>query len=58
MHKEVLARFDQTWLPLTAFIIFGVCFLVYLYWTFKNENKKYYEDSSFIVLEDGVKHER
>ena len=58
MHKDVLSQFDQTWLPITALILFLVTFIIYLYWTFKNDNKKYYESSSYIVLEDGVKHEQ
>lgn len=58
MHKEVLQNFDKPWLPLTALFIFVSCFLVYTYWTYRKENKKHYELSSFIPLKDGVKHER
>ncbi len=57
MHKEVLSRFDQPWLPMTALCIFGVLFIAYTYWTFKKENKPVYESASMIPLEDGVKHE-
>ena len=58
MDKDVLSQFDKPWLPITALIIFGVCFLTYCYWTFKKENKKIYENSSYMPLHDGVKHER
>ncbi len=58
MHKEVLSHWDQPIFPIVALIIFLVCFAVYIYWTYKKSNKKYYEESSQIVLEDGVKHER
>lgn len=58
MKKEVLSQFDMPWLPLTALAIFAVCFIAYTYWTFKKSNKKFYENSSLMPLEDGVKHER
>lgn len=58
MHKEVLSQFDKPFLPIVALIIFLVCFAVYFYWTMKKSNKKYYENSSYIPLEDGVKHEQ
>jgi len=58
MHKEVLSHWDQPIYPIVALIIFLVCFAVYTYWTLKKSNKKYYEETSFIVLEDGVKHEQ
>jgi cbb3-type cytochrome oxidase subunit 3 len=57
MHKEVLSRFDHPIYPITALIIFGVCFIAYSYWTFKKENKPVYENASMMPLEDGVKHE-
>lgn len=58
MQREVLSRFNLPWLPISALIIFLVCFLIFLYWTFKKENKSLYESSSHIPLTDGVKHER
>ncbi|MFA6236360.1 MAG: cbb3-type cytochrome c oxidase subunit 3 [Bacteriovorax sp.] len=58
MHKEVLSRFDLPWIPMSALIIFLVCFLIYVYWTFKKENKSFYESSSHIPLTDGVEHEQ
>lgn len=57
MHKEVLSRYDQTWLPLTALAIFGVCFIAYTYWTYKKSNKPIYDLASLMPLEDGVKNE-
>lgn len=58
MKNEVLSRFDHPILPIVALIIFATCFLIYTYWTFKNENKKFYENSSLMPLTDGVRHER
>ncbi|MDO9181103.1 MAG: cbb3-type cytochrome c oxidase subunit 3 [Bacteriovorax sp.] len=58
MHTEVLSRFDQPWLPILALIIFLTCFLSYVFWTFKKENKNKYDHSSYMPLHDGVKHER
>jgi cbb3-type cytochrome oxidase subunit 3 len=57
MHKEVLSRFDQPWLPITALALFGVCFIAYTYWTYKKSNKPIYDIASMMPLEDGVKHE-
>lgn len=58
MHTEVLSRWDQPLYPIIALILFLVSFSFYFYYTMKKSNKKYYEKSSTIVLEDGVKHER
>lgn len=58
MKTEVLSRFDLPWLPITALAIFLVCFVIFLYWTFKKENRGFYESSSHIPLTDGVIHER
>ena len=58
MDKDVLGRFDQPLFPIIALIIFAVCFICYTIWTFKKANKKFYERSSFLPLQDGVKHER
>lgn len=57
MHTEVLSRWDQPIFPIIALVLFLVCFGIYFFYTMKKSNKKYYEESSFIVLEDGVKHE-
>lgn len=57
MPNEVFSRFDLPWLPLSALIIFLVCFLIFLYWTFKKENKNLYEASASMPLTDGVEHE-
>ena len=58
MDKDVLSRFDHPIYPIIALIIFALCFIVHTFWTFKKENKKLYENSSYLPLEDGVKHER
>ena len=57
MEKEILSRFNQPWLPIVALVIFLICFIMYVFWTFKKENKSLYEKSSYMPLHDGVKHE-
>jgi cbb3-type cytochrome oxidase subunit 3 len=56
MYREILSQFDQPWLPITGLIIFVTCFLIFVFWTFKKENKEFYEHSSHIPLQDGVNH--
>jgi cbb3-type cytochrome oxidase subunit 3 len=52
MKQEVLSHFNHTWLPLTALLLFIACFTLYLFWTFKKENKKLYEEISHLPLKD------
>lgn len=52
MKQAVLKHWDIPWLPITALLIFVICFAAYTYWTFKKENKKMYEEASMIPLED------
>jgi cbb3-type cytochrome oxidase subunit 3 len=58
MPQAVLSHWDQPLYPIIALGLFLVSFAIYFYWTMKKSNKNYYEKSSYIVLEDGVKHER
>lgn len=58
MDKDIFNHFNQPWLPMTAMGIFVTCFIIYVYWTYKKSNKKFYENSSYMPLHDGVKHER
>lgn len=58
MMREVLSRFDQPIFPISALFIFAICFVIYVFWTLKKENKKFYDRSSYMPLNDGVKHER
>lgn len=53
MKQAVLSHWDLPWLPITALMIFVICFAAYTYWTFKKENKKVYDEASMIPLEDG-----
>jgi hypothetical protein len=55
MKQAVLAHWNLPWLPLTALVIFVVCFGAYVYWTFRTENKAFYEDAAQIPLEDPKK---
>lgn len=52
MKQEVLKAFDLPWLPISALVLFVVCFSLYTWWTFRQKNKKFYEDISLIPLED------
>lgn len=55
MKQIVLSRWDLPWLPITALLIFVICFAAYTYWTFKKENKDLYDHASSLPLEDGEK---
>jgi cbb3-type cytochrome oxidase subunit 3 len=52
MKQEVLSQFNMPWLPVTALLLFVVCFALYAYWTFKSSNKEHYEKASMVPLED------
>lgn len=52
MKQEVLKNWDLPWLPVTALIIFVVCFGIYTFWTFRKKNKGFYEDASRVPLEE------
>jgi cbb3-type cytochrome oxidase subunit 3 len=52
MKQAVLSQFDMPWLPISALIIFSVCFCVYVYWTYKKENKEIYDQASLIPLQE------
>ena len=58
MYTEVLSKFNQPLLPILALLIFISCFSLYIFWTFKKENKQVYKKSSYMPLHDGVKLER
>lgn len=55
MKQAVLSNWNLPWIPLSAFIMFIVCFALYTYWTYRKENKKVYEEASLIPLEDPMK---
>ncbi|MBY0415211.1 MAG: cbb3-type cytochrome c oxidase subunit 3 [Bdellovibrionales bacterium] len=52
MKQDALSNFNMPWLPTTGLIIFVVCFCIYVYWTFKKENKELYDRAAMIPLED------
>ena len=58
MDQEVLSKFNQPWLPTTALLLIATFFFGYTFWVLKKSNKKTYEDTSTMPLNDGVKHER
>ncbi len=52
MKQSVLGNFEMTWIPVVGLLLFVSCFVIYTYWTFKKENKKFYEDASALALQD------
>lgn len=52
MKQAVLKHWDLPWLPVSALIIFVICFVLYALWTYSKENKKMYEDASYLPLQD------
>jgi cbb3-type cytochrome oxidase subunit 3 len=52
MSKDVLSNFDMPWVPITGLLIFMVCFVAYIYWTYKKENKDVYDRASMLPLSE------
>ena len=52
MNKDTLSRFDMPWMPITGLIIFFVCFMAYVYWTYKKDNKDIYDQASKLPFEE------
>lgn len=52
MKQAVLSHWDMPWLPLTALVIFVVCFGLYTWWTFRKDNKPHYDAAAMIPLEE------
>lgn len=55
MKQAVLSQWDLPYLPITALLIFLLCFGAYVYWTFKKCNKRIYQEASEIPLNDPIK---
>jgi len=53
MKQQALSNFDMPWLPISALIIFVVCFCFYTWWTYKKDRIDQYILMSKIPLEDG-----
>ncbi len=62
MKQAVLKHWDIPWLPISALVIFVLCFVLYTLWTYSKQNRPFYEKVSFIPLEDpqvkGSSHEK
>jgi cbb3-type cytochrome oxidase subunit 3 len=56
--KEALQTFDMTWLPITGLFIFITCFVAYVYWTLKKENKKAYDNAAMLPLQEDLNDRR
>lgn len=52
MKQAALSQFNITWIPVTGLVIFVSCFALYVYWTFRKENKSHYQAASMVPLED------
>ncbi len=52
MKQAVLKHWDIPWLPISALVIFVLCFVLYTLWTYSKKNRPFYEKVSFIPLED------
>lgn len=52
MKQAVLKHWDLPWLPVSALVIFVLCFVIYTLWTYSKKNKHVYEAASLIPLED------
>ncbi|MGE3608257.1 MAG: cbb3-type cytochrome oxidase subunit 3 [Bacteriovoracaceae bacterium] len=55
MKQDVLSHWNLPGLSITALILFVVCFVAYAYWTYRKQNKKFYDQASLIPLEDPAK---
>lgn len=55
MKQAVLSNWNLPWLPVTALLMFVVCFGLYTYWTYRKANKKFYDNASLIPLEEPVR---
>jgi len=54
MKQEALKNFDITWLPVTALVIFVLCFAGYALWAYRKQNRPFFEEASKMPLEDGT----
>lgn len=54
MKQAVLSNFDLPWLPIMALIIFVVCFAIYVWWTYKKENKSFFDQAAMLPLEENT----
>lgn len=56
MKQEVLGNFDLPWIPVSAMILFVLCFAIFCYWTFKRSNRGLYQEAAAMPLEDAHPH--
>ncbi len=52
MKQAALSQFDITWIPITGLVLFVCCFGLYVYWTYRKDNKPHYQAASLVPLED------
>ncbi|MBL7664517.1 MAG: cbb3-type cytochrome c oxidase subunit 3 [Bacteriovoracaceae bacterium] len=58
MKQQALQHFDMPWLPVSALILFVICFIIYFWWTYRSQNKNFFQQMAEIPLVDEVKHKR
>lgn len=52
MKQAALSQFNITWIPVTGLLLFVCCFALYVYWTYKKDNKLHYQEAALVPLED------
>lgn len=52
--KDLQPLFTIPWMPISGLIIFVICFCIYTFWTFKNENKAVYDRAALLPLEENT----
>jgi cbb3-type cytochrome oxidase subunit 3 len=59
MHKEILVKFglENTWMPITALLIFTILFSLITILALRKENKNRFEEAQGLPLTDGEQHE-
>ena len=54
MKQEALRSFDMPWLPVTALILFVVCFALYVWWTYRKQSRPHFEQVAQIPLDEAI----
>ncbi len=58
MIREFLLKINQPWLPTLGTALFVGIFVGMLIWINRRGSNSYYEEASFLPLDEGVKSER
>lgn len=55
MKAEVLSKFNQPWLPVTAQLLFLAVFLGVIYYAYQKKNQAFFARQSNLPLDDEIK---